>query len=84
MSKLIYNSENKRIALATPGGVSYIPDEDTENERITITSRTEPIAPDFTIDEDGFATIDNQEITSDYLDPALLNLEVDEDGYITL
>lgn len=84
MSKLVYNSENKRVALATPGGVSYIPDEDTENERIIITSRSKQSTPNFSLDDEGFATIDNQTINSDYLDPALLNLEVDDDGYIKL
>lgn len=84
MSKLTYNSENKRIATATTNGVAVIPSEDTENERIVILSggEIEPTpTPEFVLDSDGYYTIFNEQITEEYINPETLGLSIDSEGY---
>lgn len=85
MASLTYNTENKRIRTANSNSVAVIPSEDTENERIMISSGS--VTPPenklkFVNDGSGYLTIDGQSITEEYLNPAGLGLTVDSDGYI--
>ena len=85
MASLTYNTENKRIRTANSNSVAVIPSEDTENERIMISS--DSVAPPenklkFVNDGSGFLTIDGQPITEEYIDPNTLGLVVDSEGYI--
>lgn len=85
MASLTYNAENKRIRTANSNSVAVIPSEDTENERILITSgSTKPPENIFRFMDDGngFLSIDGQPITDEYLDPSTLGLVVDSEGYI--
>ena len=87
MSNLTYNSENKRIATANQNGVANIPAEDSENERILILSDkiAEPNpTPQLLVDSSGFASIQGQEISEDYVDPSELKLSANPDGYIPI
>lgn len=82
MTNLKYNSENKRIATVS-NGVANIPTEDSENERITLTS-TDTSDAVFVTSGDGYYTIKDQPITEDYVDPSSLNVTVGEDGYASI
>lgn len=83
MATLIYTTENKRIAMADKSSVTILPTEDTENERITLTSTDTPDTV-FVTSGDGYYTIKDQPITEDYVDPSSLNVAVGEDGYASI
>lgn len=83
MATLIYNTENKRIAMANKSSATILPTEDTENERVTITSTDTPDTV-FETSGDGFYTVKDQPITEEYVDPSTLDVTVGEDGYASI
>lgn len=87
MASLTYNTENKRIRTANSNSVAVIPSEDTENERILISSDSGTPPENklkFVNDGAGFLTIDGQSITEEYIDPNTFGLVVDSEGYISV
>jgi len=82
MAELKYNSENKRIATADSSGVAHIPEEDTENERISLYSGSTNPKNEFILDSEGYYTVKGKIFTEEYIDPATLGLVPDSDGYI--
>lgn len=86
MANLTYNTENKRIATTNESSATVLPTEDTENERITLTSTDTPVVPEILFESsgDGFYTVKDRSITEEYIDPQTLGLTIDNDGYASI